>query len=106
MNNHSFYFERLSVREYPGLVTKAKPLAHIYHNPILKPSFKNKTFKSHSPRNLSLKVLDLQLPTFPLPKIFQRYFLNTNKPIHHTKRPPRSISILPDLYINPPSHSP
>lgn len=106
MNSNHIYFERFDAKGYSTSNYKTKPLAYIYHNPILKPNYKKQTHNSHSPSNLSLKVLDLQLPSLPLPKLFQRYFINTSKPIHYKKKPPRSISILPDLFIHRSSVSP
>lgn len=106
MNNNQFYFERLTPKGYSTNIYKAKPLARIYHNPILKPSYKRQKLNSYSPANLSLKVLELQLPSIPIPKLFQKYFMNSTKPIHHKKKPPRSISIMPDLYIIRSSISP
>lgn len=106
MNSNQMYFERIDPKGYSASIYKTKPLAYIYHNPILKPSFKRQPSNSHSPTRLSLKVLDLQLPSLPLPKLFQRYFINTSKPIHYKKKSPRSISILPDLFIHRSSVSP
>ena len=100
LNKHSVYFDKPSGRYHCLSVPKAKPLEHIYYNPILRPSFKTSNNRSSSPKSPSLKVLDLQLQTAVIPKLFKRYFLNCSKPIHSPKKAPRSISILPELYIN------
>jgi hypothetical protein len=100
LNKQSFYLEKYPPRYHCLSVPKAKPLEHIYHNPILKPSYKIHSHRSSSPKSPSIKVLDLQLETSVMPKLFKRYFLNHPKPIHSPKKAPRSISILPELYIN------
>lgn len=83
--------------------TRSKPLEYIYHNPILQSSKKQKQPRVPLPssKEVSLKILDLKLPTIPAPKIISKFLKNYNKIFHAQKPHPRYKSLLSEyLHIS------
>ena len=97
---NNIYFIRDSKRQSYSS-TRSKPLECIYHNPILKSLKQHKKIPPINPHNkeISVKVVDLKLPTIVVPRLINRFLQNYNKAIHTKKPHGRCISLIPELLI-------
>jgi hypothetical protein len=88
-------------KRHSSSLSKAKPLAYIYHNPILRSSGKQRPviISSNDPSNLSVKVLDLQLPLIAVPRLVNKFLNNCHRVFKAQKSSKRCTSLIPELCI-------